>query len=141
MSKNRMDRPQIVLAEYLSPSRFRTVDSFAMQQAPSELRVEFELSDAFMKKLSFNVPWDGNLYAYAVPKEKFYKLCERGGLFADRDTTLYFQDWDTKFLLAIEKAENDRRQFLTYFVSYEDIYVLLENCCRIPEQKGSREKK
>lgn len=136
MAASRTDRPQIALENYLTPYRFRTVSSFRMQRAPSELRAELELGDAFMQKLSFRVPWDGKLYAYATPRKAFFTLCAENAFTPSRDTTLYFQDWDTKFLLAIENSMADRRQILTFFLSPGDVLSLLENCCRIPEQKS-----
>jgi len=138
LSKKRMDRPEILLGPYIPPSRFRTVSGFKMRRAPSELRVELELGDVFMKKLRFPVPWDGKLYAYARPTPAFFSLCAEHGLSADNTTTLYFQDWETRFLLAIEKAGEKGRQVLTFFVSSAEVLNLLEHCCRIVEQKGSK---
>ena len=142
MTNKRIDRPEIKLKDYIPPNRFRTVESFdTMHGSASELRTELELKDGFMDSLTFKVPWDGKLYAYARPTDGFYKLCEQFGLFADKTTTLYFQDWDTKFLLAIEKTEDDKRQVLTFFASSEDVRDMLENCCRIEAQKASKPRK
>jgi len=138
VSKNRKDRPEIHLEKYIPPSRFRTVESFGMLRAPSELKTELELSDGFMNALSFHVPWDGKLYAYARPTPEFYEFCGEYGLSADKTTTLYFQDWESKFLLAIEKANGEARQVLTFFVPSSDVKFLLENCCRIRGQKTAK---
>ena len=138
MAASRTDRPEIKLGGVLNPYRLRTVSSFQMLRAPSELRVELELSDAFMQKLSFRVPWDGKLYAYATPQKAFFERCAENDFTPSQDTTLYFQDWDTKFLLAIENSTAGRRQMLTFFLSSMDVLWLLENCCRIPEQKSKQ---
>lgn len=138
MSKNRKDRPEIRLEKYIPPSCFRTVASFEMLHAPSELKAELELGDGFMNALTFRVPWDGKLYAYARPTPVFYDFCGEYGLSADKTTTLYFQDWESKFLLAIEKANGEARQVLTFCVPSADVRFLLENCCRIPDQKAAK---
>jgi hypothetical protein len=75
MSGNRKEHPEIKLADYIPWDRFRTVESFSMLSAPSEMRVELELGDTFMTQLHFKVPWDGKLYAYARPTKAFYELC------------------------------------------------------------------
>lgn len=135
MAASRTDRPKLALGDYLTAYRFRTVTSFQMQRAPCELRAELELGDTFMQSLSFQTPWDGKLYAYATPRAAFYALCRENGFEAGSATTLYFQDWDTKFLLAVETSTADRRQMLTFFLPPDDVRYLLENCCRIPEQR------
>lgn len=139
MTRNRKAYPEIKLATYLPWDRFRTVESFTMLRAPSEMRVEIELGDAFMAQLRFGVPWDGKLYAYARPTQEFYDLCAGYGFSAGRSTILYFQDWEKKFLLEIEKDDGESRQALAFFVSSEDVGLLLERCCRIPEQRSSRQ--
>ena len=55
-----------MLEEYIPVDSFRTV---LFQQAKNtagitEIPVEIELEDKFMKALDFPVPWDGKVYGY-----------------------------------------------------------------------------
>lgn len=135
MANTRTNRPVIRLADYIPPDRFRTVENFDMHRAPSELCVELELNKLFMDKLSFSVPWDGKLYAYTRPLPEFLILCEKSGINVGLPITLYLQDWDKKFLLAIENSDCERCEESTFFVPSADVRELLENCCRIEGQK------
>lgn len=133
MTTERFINRSIELLRYISPQHFRTVASFEMKKAPSEVNVEIEMKDRFMKRLSFYVPWDGKLYAYAQKSQSFLKLCADNGMGKEDIKAIYLEDWDDKFLMVIEGGGNRRE--LAFFVSDSDMLTLLQNCLRIPSQK------
>lgn len=130
---DRFNKPKIDLKSYIPYDHFRTVESFESRKAKSEFNSEVELKDNFMKRLSFKVPWDGKLYAYVRQTESLQKLFTEHGLTSREIESISFEDWDGQFVLIMETA--DRRRDLSFFVSADDMWYLLEHCCRIPKQK------
>lgn len=122
------------LEPLIPASHFRTVESFQMPKAKSELKVEIDLKDDFMKKIGFSLPWDGKLYAYFRITESFRSFCKERDLNVSDIDTIYLEDWDLVFSVIIETRDKGRE--LSFYVSTEDVNFLLENCCRVPSQKG-----
>ena len=46
-------------------------------------------------------------------------------------------DWDDRFLLVLESEDAERYQ--AFYVMADEVYDLLENCLRIPEQTNENE--
>jgi len=133
LANERFNKKVIDLIKLIPSNHFRTVESFAMRKVKSETNVEIDLKDNFMKSLNFKVPWDGKLYAYARNTEEFLKFLSENELTKEDLKTIYMQDWDNYFNLIFESTNSKRE--ISYFVKKEEIKELLENCCRIPEQK------
>ena len=119
------------LYEYITPDIVRTI-SKEQRDIPggvTEIPLEIQLKKKSMKKLSFNVPWDGILYGFVRGKEI---LREKTGLtFPIRSITI--SDWDGHFVLIFE-TEN-AHQVAAFYVKSDDVIYLLENCRRVPEQQ------
>ena len=133
MTNERFNKKMIELKALIPSDHFRTVESFEMRKAKTEINVEIELKDNFIQNLKFKVPWDGKLYAYARNTDELVKLCSEKNITVEEIKTIYFEDWDDKFSIIVETK--DRRKEISYYVSVEDVKELLENCCRIASQK------
>lgn len=110
---------------------FRLVDTkeYNVPCGMTEIPVEIELHDVFLKSLSFTAPWDGILYGFT---KEFGKIKELNGRqeFNHRINRICLQDWDDKFLLVIERDFKE----IAYYVPTPDVKALLENC-RKPNNK------
>ena len=117
------------LSDYITPDKFRTV---AEQQRDllglTEVAVELQLKAPARSRLSFPVPWDGEIYGCVRDRKR---LQEKLG-FTEEISRIYIQDWDNRFLVLFEQ-KNDVGYYAVY-VPTEDVIDLLENCLRIPEQ-------
>lgn len=133
MANERFQKNNIDLKKLIPSNHFRTVESFTMRKVKSETNVEIELKDSFMKSLNFKVPWDGKLYAYARHTEELLNFLAVNGLTKEELQTIYIQDWDNCFNIIFET--NNSKKEISFFASKEDLKDLLENCCRIPEQR------
>ncbi len=133
MTNERFNKKVIDLTKLIPADHFRTVESFEMKKAKTEINVEIELKDNFIQELKFIVHWDGKLYAYARYSEGLLRLCRELNLKAEDIKTIYMEDWDDRFTVIMERA--DGGQEISFYVSGENMKELLENCCRIPEQK------
>lgn len=132
MANDRMNKPLINLKEVLPPNHFRTVESFKNLKAPSEFPVVIDMKTATKKQLSFSVSWDGILYAYARATDGLLKLAKKATISEISDVSASLNDWDDKFALIFE--DKNKNEY-SYFVSKADVIDLLENCCRIPQQR------
>ena len=118
------------LSDYIQTDRFRTVlpEHRHAEGGISEIPVEIHMKPPFAEKLSFYVPWDGIVYGYVRGKNDI--IGKLGGFSGLKHITI--NDWDDKFLMVFESgSETDERAF---FVSGDEIFSLLENCRRVPEQ-------
>lgn len=116
------------LSDFITPSKFRMV-LFEQHNQPrgiTEIPVEISLTKETAEKLSFKVSGDGILYGFArikpLIKEKFG---------AD-SAKLYINDWEVKFVLVFELGDETERAF---YVKQEEVINLIENCCRVPQQR------
>lgn len=134
MTNDRFVKKHLDLKGLIPASHFRTIESFQMKKANSEIKVEIELKDDFMKELTFRVPWDGKLYAYYRTCEQFILYCREADITVTDVNIIFLEDWDDKFSVIIETV--DRTKELSFYVKKEDVKYLLENCCRIPSQKN-----
>lgn len=134
MTNDRFIKKQIDLKLFIPTSHFRTIESFQMKKADSEIKVEIDLKDKFMKELKFIVPWDGKLYAYFRATEEFITYCKEGNFNVKDINIIFLEDWDNKFSVILETK--DRQKELSFYVTKEAVKYLLENCCRIPTQKN-----
>lgn len=132
MSYNRMNKPFINLKEVLPPNHFRTVGSFEYLKAPSEFPVTVDLKTETKKSLSFPTSWDGVLFAYARATDGLLSLAEKVTISELSEVNATLNDWDDKFAFILE--DKNKNEY-SYFVSKADVIELLENCCRIPEQR------
>ncbi|MGB8454143.1 MAG: hypothetical protein WCD89_17665 [Anaerocolumna sp.] len=133
MANERFTKKEMDLKKLIPSNHFRTVESFAMRKVKSETNVEIELKDSFMQSLNFKAPWDGKLYAYARHTDEFIDFLKENGLGIEDLKTIYMQDWDNFFNIIFE-GSNIKKE-VSFFASKEDMKNLLENCCRIQEQK------
>lgn len=136
MSDDKKLRQYLPLGQLLPYDHFRTVESFEMPKAKSEMRVELGLKPPFMAKLDFVLPWDGALLAYARKTTALEELCRREGIDFGR-AELYINDWGDKFLMMLDD-EPGKRNF-SFYVTPGEMKKLLETCCRIPAQRMARE--
>ena len=112
------------LRSLLPADRFRTVSQETRDTVPltpNEVAVTVVMKPAFVKRLHFPVPWDGILYADG----KFWVK------------SISCNDWDDRFLLVLESEDAERYQ--AFYVMADEVYDLLENCLRIPEQTNENE--
>jgi hypothetical protein len=133
MDQQRMKKETISLFSLMLPAYFRTVESFDMRKAPSEVAVEINLKDNFRETLSFPVEWDGILYAYALETKGIADFRAKHGYPVIKLLKLTLSGWDECFCLTAEYAGPPRKES-SFFVSSEDVRCLLENCRRIPPQ-------
>lgn len=134
MTNDRFNKKELDLKPLIPPSYFRTIESFDMHSANTELKVEIELKDNFMKQIGFKVPWDGKLYAYYRVTDAFKDYCVENNIEISEVNIIFLEDWDEKFSVIIETL--DRKRELSFYVSKGDVKYLLENCCRIPSQRS-----
>ena len=119
-----------VLEEYIPVEFFRTV---LFQQSKNtagitEIPVEIELENKFMKTLAFPIPWDGKMYGYVRKNELLCEISKNKKI-----TLISLHDWNDKFLMLIERAEE--KEEVPFFVKSEEVKNLLENCMRVPQQR------
>ncbi|BCJ94477.1 hypothetical protein acsn021_20460 [Anaerocolumna cellulosilytica] len=133
MTNERFNKSELDIITIIPSNHFRTVESFHMHKVKAETKVEIELKDKFKQELNFKVPWDGKLYAYYLRTEAFLELCRDKGVDAEEIITIYLEDWDRNFSVIFET--NDAKRELSFYAARQDMKYLLENCCRIPEQR------
>jgi len=135
MNQKRYKNTETVkLADYMEASRFRTVTRKQREEQiyGTDIPVEITAKESFIKKLTFPVPENGKLYGFVLPSGKLFEIFPELGL-RDHEKTLELitlDDWDDRFLLVLKSNKE-----IAFFVSYEDVSYLLENCRRIPEQQ------
>jgi len=133
MTNERFNKSELDIKIVIPPNHFRTVESFQMHKVKAETKVEIELKDNFKQELNFKVPWDGKLYAYFLRTQAFLELCREKNVDAEDILTIYIEDWDKNFSVIFETT--DAKRELSFYAARQDMKYLLENCCRIPEQR------
>ena len=132
MSDDKKLRQYLPLGQLLPYDHFRTVESFEMPKAKSEMRVELGLKPPFMAKLDFVLPWDGALLGYVRRTKALDDLCRGEGVDPER-AVFCMNDWDDRFLMVLDD-EPGKKNF-SFYVTPEEMKTLLEKCCRIPAQR------
>ena len=130
MADSYKNAQSVSLCDYIPADRFRTIlpEHRHMGGGISEIPVEINMKRSFADTLSFYVEWDGIVYGYVRGRKLIDEKLE--GFPPVRRITL--TDWDDKFQLLFEgEGETDE---LPYFVTYDEVRQLLENCRRVPEQ-------
>lgn len=130
---------EVPLRSLLPADRFRTVSQEirdTVPLTPNEVAVTIVMKPAFVKRLRFPVSWDGILYGVVRKPEQLQQMG------TDADGTFWVKsiscnDWDDRFLLVLE-SENPER-YRAFYVMADEVYDLLENCLRIPEQTNENE--
>ena len=130
---------EVPLRSLLPADRFRTVSQEirdTVPLTPNEVAVTIVMKPAFVKRLRFPVSWDGILYGVVRKPEQLQQMG------TDADGTFWVKsiscnDWDDRFLLVLE-SENPER-YRVFYVMADEVYDLLENCLRIPEQTNENE--
>ena len=124
----------IPLRSLLPADRFRTVSQEIRDTVPltsNEVAVTIVMKPAFVKRLRFPVSWDGILYGVVRKPEQLQQMgTDANGTFWVKSISC--NDWDDRFLLVLESE--DSKRYRAFFVMADEVYDLLENCLRIPEQ-------
>lgn len=129
MANSYKNAESVKLADYIRADKFRTIPAECRHSGGgfSEIPMEIHMKKPFADTLSFNVEWDGIVYGYVRGK---VEISEKLAGLNIKQITL--TDWDDRFQLLFEgEKETDERPF---FVSCEDVRLLLESCRRYPEQ-------
>ena len=129
----------IPLRSLLPADRFRTVSQETRDTVPltpNEVAVTVVMKPAFVKRLHFPVSWDGILYGVVRKSEQLQQMgTDATGAFWVKSISC--NDWDDRFLLVLESDDPER--YHAFYVMADEVYDLLENCLRIPEQTNGNE--
>ena len=129
----------IPLRSLLPADRFRTVSQETRDTVPltpNEVAVTVVMKPAFVKRLRFPVSWDGILYGVVRKSEQLQQMgTDATGTFWVKSISC--NDWDDRFLLVLESDDPER--YHAFYVMADEVYDLLENCLRIPEQMNGNE--
>ena len=129
----------IPLRSLLPADRFRTVSQETRDTVPltpNEVAVTVVMKPAFVKRLHFPVSWDGILYGVVRKPEQLQQMgTDATGTFWVKSISR--NDWDDRFLLVLESDDPER--YHAFYVMADEVYDLLENCLRIPEQTNGNE--
>lgn len=132
MPDDRNQRQYIPLAPIIPYDHFRTIESFDMTRAKSEMRAEIGLKAPFMDRFEFRLPWDGALLGYVRRTAALDELCRKEGI--DPEQAVFcMNDWDDRFLMVLDD-EPGKKNF-SFYVTPEEMLTLLGKCCRIPAQR------
>lgn len=123
-----------VLSNYITSNITRTVLQAQSIETGgvTEMPIEFHLKKKSVSKLSFKVPWDGVLYGYVRGRRQ---MQEKLGL-SDKITNVTIADWDDRFVLIFDTEKSTGAA--AFYISGEDVLLLLENCRRVPEQSDGK---
>lgn len=129
----------IPLRSLLPADRFRTVSQETRDTVPltpNEVAVTVVMKPEFVKRLHFPVSWDGILYGVVRKPEQLQQMgTDATGTFWVKSISC--NDWDDRFLLVLESDDPER--YHAFYVMADEVYDLLENCLRIPEQMNGNE--
>ena len=78
MPEDKKERQYIALSSILPYDHFRTVKSFDMAKAKSEMKAEIGLKAPFMDRLKFRLPWDGALLGYVENAQRLSTISAAG---------------------------------------------------------------
>lgn len=128
------DASKVKLGDYISPEHFRTIlpGQLELIHGFEEVVTEINLNNRFKNLLSFNVPWDGKLYAYTTLTENLKAIQKQYG----QITKIILNDWDSNFILILEFEKGKKEK--AFFIKSSEVVSLLENCLRVPEQKSMK---
>lgn len=132
MTKNRFKNASFcTLSDYVPSEKFRTVlpKQRSVKLGISEIPVDIHLGSDTVSKLSFNVPWDGDVFGCLRDKEALKKSLKTGA----QIMSVSLSDWDDKFLLIFNTE--DIMETIAFYVTQQEVIDLLENCLRVPEQR------
>lgn len=132
MAKNRFKNASFcTLSDYVPSEKFRTVlpKQRSLSLGISEIPVDIHLGPNTVSKLSFPVPWDGDMFGCLRGKESLKKALKTNA----QILSISLSDWDDKFLLIFNTE--DVMETLAFYVTGEEVVSLLENCMRVPEQR------
>lgn len=122
---------EVSLMDYLTPDLVRTVPG-RLGITPggySEVPLAIHLKEPTVKKLSFHVPWDGEICGFIRKKEL---LKEKAGIEIPLKLVT-LSDWDDHFAFIIETEVI--HQAAAFSVSTDEVVYLLENCRRCPDHQ------
>lgn len=126
----------VVLADYIPSDHFRTI-LYADRKIPcglTEIPVELELNEKFIKRLSFPIKGTGSIYGF-VRRNAILKGLDSSGT-ENQIKSISLHDWDNQFVLIFERQ--DGKENPVFYVESEEVQALLENCLRVPEQKSTK---
>ena len=132
MAKNRFKNASFcTLSDYVPNQKFRTIlpKQRTLSLGISEIPVDIHLSSSTIAKLSFPVPWDGDMFGCLRDKESLKKALKTNA----QILSISLSDWDDKFLLIFNTE--DIMETIAFYVTQEEVINLLENCLRVPEQR------
>ena len=129
--KSNQKFPKCELKDYVPADKFRTVlpNQRSIPMGITEVAVDIHLRKGTAKKLSFKVPWVGDLFGCLRGAKELKKL-----LATKNDIeSVALTDCDDGFLLIFDTT--DRGESVTFSVTQQEVINLLENCRRVPEQR------
>lgn len=132
MAKNRFKNASFCkLSDYVPSEKFRTVlpKQRTLSLGISEIPADIHLGSDTISKLSFQVPWDGDMFGCLRDKESLKKALKTNA----QIQSISLSDWDDKFLLIFNTE--DVIETIAFYVTQEEVINLLENCLRVPEQR------
>lgn len=122
----------VKLSDYLTPGKFRTVDSkiAKLEGGISEVRVIFNLHDKFTKNLSFYHSNINVIYGFGIMQKELIKVNK--GKYSYRYlrnpgivTRISINDCGDRFVMVIERKEMNE---ILYAITVEEVENLLNNC-------------
>ncbi len=108
------------------PSKyFRLVNAENRKQpyGISEIPVLIDLKKDFGKYLSFDIPWDGELYGFLRGKSELFEKIK-----TDMVAKATISNWDDNFVLIFERA--DGTEGPVYSIEKSEVIKLLEECIK-----------
>lgn len=120
------------LSDYVPSSLFRTILS-SQRSIPigiTEIPAEIHMSHDTARKLSFKIPWDGDIFGCLRGKGELQAALGTKGDILSMTLT----DLDDRFLLLFDTTNNT--DSVAFVVSQQEVIALLENCRRVPEQQS-----
>ncbi len=125
MKKHYDEIKECKLSDVFLTEHFRLVN-YEDRDVPhgiSELTVMLDLKKDVSKKLSYKIPWGGELYGFVRNKREIYK-----NIGNDTVTKLTISDWGTHCIIVFE--DDKGKEGPVFSVSKEEIVELLEKCMR-----------
>ncbi len=125
MRKHYDEIKECKLSDIFLPNQFRLVN-YEEKDVPhgiSEIVVLMDLKKDFGKKLSYKIPWDGQLFGFVRNKKQIYK-----NIGTNTPKKLTISDWDDKCVFIFE--DENGKEGPVFSVSKEEIADMLEKCIR-----------
>ncbi len=124
--KKRYDNITKVQLEFVLPSNyFRLVNAENRKQPHgiSEIPVLIDLKKDFGRNLSFNIPWDGELYGFLRGKNKLFEKINN-----DMVAKATINNWDNGFVIIFESKNGTEGP--VYSIEKSEVIKLLEECIK-----------